>query len=255
MASLVKITYLTHASCLIEWNGVKVLTDPVFSRRIVCFKRIQPLTFRPEALPTPDVVCLTHAHYDHLDLFSYKFIPGHVPIIIPEGMSKAIAPFVNNPIIELSTWAVFPLKGIEFCPVPAKHPGGRLLLPTRYRTCHGYMLSREGKTLYLGGDTAYREDFPRLRERFPVKIFVANAAIPWKSWWVANKHMSVDEIIRCWEDLGEPVLIPIHWGTFFRNIHRTVDRIPLLFQQRASTRPKLKEKLRILYHGESAEFD
>lgn len=249
-----KITYISHATVLIEWDGVNILTDPVFSQRILCFRRKQPLQYDPAALPKLDAILLSHAHYDHLDHSSYKYIPGDVPILIPEGMSKAISSFVRNPVVELSTWSRFPLReGFEICTVPAKHPGGRFLIPYRYRKCHGYVLLRGEESLYFSGDTAYFDVFSDLKRLFKLKCAILDAAGTQKNWFRRGRHMDVDELIECWMDLGKPDIIPIHWGTFFVNHHKT-HQLPRLLKKRAELNPELKEKLHLLEQGEFLEL-
>ncbi|MBI4124371.1 MAG: MBL fold metallo-hydrolase [Deltaproteobacteria bacterium] len=206
--NMLKVTYIGHATVLIEWDGLNILTDPLFSSRVLFFKRLQPLKFDPSRLPKLDAVLLSHAHYDHLDLFSYKFIPGDVPIVIPEGMSAAIKGLVKNPIIELATWSRFTLNpDCEICAVPAKHKGGRFLIPYRYRTCHGYVISHRDEHVYFAGDTAYDSHFSRIRSLFPVKLALLPQAFGKLDWSGFQK---------AWEDLGQPDTLPIHWGTFFK---------------------------------------
>lgn len=220
-----KVTYIGHATVLIEWDGLHILTDPVFSNRILFFKRSHPLAYDPAQLPKLDAILLSHAHYDHLDLFSYKYIPSDVPIIIPEGMSKAIKGIVNNPIVELSTWSRFRLgKECEICAVPARHRGGRLLIPYRYRTCHGYVIRHQGENIYFAGDSAYGDHLARIGSLFPIKL----AFLPYG-------------LTKAWEDLGRPHVIPIHWGTFFGFWN------PPQRQQD----PSLQEKLHLLAPGET----
>lgn len=203
-----KVTYIGHATVLIEWDGLNILTDPVFSSRILCFKRLTSLTYNPARLPKLDGILLSHAHYDHLDYFSYKYIPGNVPIIIPEGMSGALQGLVQNPIIELATWSKFSLADDwQICAVPAKHKGGRLLIPYRYRTCHGYVISHNNEHVYFAGDTSYDSHFSRIRSLFPIKL----ALLP-----QATRKLDWGSFQKAWEDLGMPDTIPIHWGTFFR---------------------------------------
>lgn len=248
-----KVTYIGHATVLIEFNGITLLTDPVFSSHVLCFKRQKPLAVDPAKLPKPDGILLSHAHYDHLDLFSYKYIPSDVPIIIPEGMSKAIAPFVNNKVIELSTWSRFPLRaGCEICAIPAKHPGGRMILATRYRTCLGYVVTVGGENIYISGDTGYRDDFRDLARLFPLKFALLSAAVADSSWRQRRRHMSVKELIQCWEDLGKPHFMPTHWGTF-NILDLSPPNIPEFLKRRAENYPELQSKMHIVKHGESWE--
>lgn len=246
-----KVTYIGHATTLIEWNGINILTDPVFSSRVLCFKRVQPLQYDPTTLPKLDAILLSHAHYDHLDLFSYKYIAGDIPIVVPEGMSGAIAPFVNNPVIELSTWAKYSLsKDCEVCAVPAKHPGGRLIFPMRYSQCHGYVVTIGNENLYFSGDIAYSDHFKNLSQLFKIKVALLSVAHNSHNWLSRSRHMNLEEVLQAWIDLGQPDWIPIHWGTFFKRFgdpYRVINQL----RQKRELSPALKEKLHILEFSEA----
>lgn len=248
---VLKVTYIGHATTLIEWNGINILTDPVFSSRVLCFKRIKPLSYDPTTLPKLNAIFLSHAHYDHLDLFSYKYFPGDIPIFVPEGMTKAIAPFVNNPVIELATWARYSLsKDCEICAVPAKHPGGRFIYPLRYRKCHGYIVTVGNENIYFSGDVAYSDLFKNLSQLFPIKLAILSLAHSSQNWFLRSRHMNLEEIMQAWVDLGKPDWIPVHWGTFFRifgDPHGMINQLKL----KSELNPALKEKLHILEASES----
>lgn len=247
-----KVTYIGHATLLIEWDGLNILTDPVFSKRVFgVFKRLAPLAYDPTTLPKLDAILLSHAHYDHLDLPSFKYISSEVPILIPEGMSGAIASFVNNPVIELTTWSKYNVApDCEICAVPAMHPGGRLIIPYRYTKCHGYMISKNGETVYFTGDTGYDSHFSNWKDLFKIKLAFLPMARIRKKWFQGkNRHLDLEELIQCWQDLGQPDWIPIHWGVFFRSSNHGLQAAEYL-KRRAEPDPLLKEKMHLLQPGE-----
>lgn len=246
-----QVTTIGHATTLIQWDGLNILTDPVFSSRVLFFKRRQPLPFNPASLPKLDAILISHAHYDHLDLFSFKYIPSDVPIFIPQGMSKAIAPHVKNRIIELSPWSRFSLRdGLEIRAVPAKHPGGRLsmFLPVFccYRLCLGYVLSLNKENIYFAGDTSYGDHFSRIGSLFPLKLALLPITHKKNNFLSRYWHLDIPDFLKGWEDLGSPPLIPIHWGTFFR---RGCDKEFL-----KTALEKLGDKLHLLTPGEGCSF-
>ncbi len=246
-----KITFIGHATLLIEWDGLHILTDPIFSQRAFLFRRYSPLAYDPATLPKLDAILLSHAHYDHLDLFSYKYIPSDVPIFIPEGMAGAIAHFVKNPIIELATWGRHTLLNkLEVCAVPAKHPGGRLFFKWRYPKCHGYVLTLGKESLYFAGDTGYRNDFEDLKNLFSLQCVLLPAARVGRPLFYRNRHMRLEELIQAWSDLGCPDLIPYHFGSFFRWSNNPKKIIAIL-KRKATIDPLLADKLHLLENGET----
>ena len=235
-----KITHVGHATSLIQWDNINILTDPIFSKRVLCFKRHAPLGIDPTKLPKLDAILLSHAHYDHLDLFSFKYIPSDVPVLIPVGMSKAIAPYIKNRVVELATWARFSLSSdFEIGAVPAKHQGGRFLIPYRYRTCHGYVISHKGENIYFAGDTAYDNHFSKISTTFPLKL----SLLPFG-------HMTFGNFVRAWEDLGKPDCIPIHWETFFWYL-KTKEGLKAALDKASMHNPEFQNKLHILEPGEN----
>ena len=249
-----KVTYIGHATTLIEWENFRVLTDPVFSKRVLCFKRITPLKFKPSALPPLNAVLLSHAHYDHLDLFSFKYIPSDALVFVPEGMAKAVAPFINNTVIELSTWSRYSLgPKTEICAVPAKHLGGRLFCSLRYRCCHGYVISHEGQNVYFAGDTSYDSHFEDIRAAFPIHVGLLPAARTHHSWWQKKRHLSVKDLVQAWIDLGKPDFIPIHWGTFFK-LFNDPRRIVEALQAEKKWNPEFKNKMHLIQSGDVMNF-
>ena len=171
MQASLKITYLGHATCLIESAAGTILTDPHFGRRCLWRPRVQPLTYPVGQLPPLSAVLITHAHYDHLDVESFKYIPSRVPVIVPPRIGAFLHRFINNPIIELAQWVPHTVTDtLAITPVPVRHGGGRAVPGFRFPYVHGYHVKMGDRQLYFAGDTGYGTHFREVGHVYPFDI-------------------------------------------------------------------------------------
>lgn len=202
-----------HSTQLVGVNGRYVLTDPHFGKKCVLWARRSALP-DPAQLPQLDAVCLSHAHPDHLNLASFKYIPSTVPVIVPEGMAGALRHAIQNPIIELHWWTRFTLpSGLAITAVPALHTGG-IWIPWRYRTVCGFLMSHQNATVYFAGDTRMGTHFKEIGNTVQIDVALLPIGqiihIPWHKY----VHLTPEQAAEAAVDLKPQVVIPIHWGTF-----------------------------------------
>src|SRR3989338_10954027 len=137
---MVNITYIGHATVLGQGESSSILTDQIFSNRALFLKRRIPLPLPPEKIPLPSAIVVSHAHYDHLDIPTYKYFPASIPIIVPVGLSRILGKFLKNPIIELTHGATHEVQpGLAVTAFPVSHCGFRLSGVT-YRGTTGYCM-------------------------------------------------------------------------------------------------------------------
>ena len=166
-------------------------------------------------------------------------------------MASAVAHLISNPVIELSKWSKFVLKnGVEICALPARHPGGRFVLPVRYRNCHGYAITQGGESLVYTGDSGYQDLYEDVGNKFNVGLAIIDSSVATRNWYSQMRHMDVNQAIQCWEDLKRPHFIPFHFGTFFGGKERD-DKIRKTWQKKVLMNPLLEEKIHILASGQS----
>ncbi len=250
--SPIEIQYWGHATLLLKIDGVTLLVDPVFSQKVLWFRRHKPLPINPEMLPPIDAILLTHVHFDHLDFPSYRYIPSSVPIIIPAGSANAAKRFLENPLIELTAWSSHTIGDkVTLHPVPMKHCGGRIPFSFRYRNTFGYVLTaKDGETIYLCGDTAYGNHFRDVAKTHSINC----ALLPiggYKPLCLFRRiHMHPREALQAAEDLGAKIMIPIHWGVFQFSLETLNEPLQEL-KKCLREEPKWEEKVKILQPGES----
>lgn len=212
--SKLKITYVGHATHLIDLEGETFLTDPNFSRKVLFVPRLKEPGLKPEDLPPLTAILVTHAHYDHLDLFSYKYFSLSTPIVAPLGLGKFIAKFLKNPIIEIAPWGEHRIGGVTVHAVSVRHFGFRLSGLTWHSTT-GYVLEKDGKCVFFPGDTAYGEHFKKIAHLHKLDVALLPIGAYEPRWFMKYRHMNPAEALEAFRDLGAQTMIPYHWG-FFR---------------------------------------
>lgn len=247
--SKLKITFVGHATFLIEMGGEFLLTDPNFSHKILGFSRLQEPGIRPDTLPDLNAITVTHAHYDHLDIFSYKYFPLKTPIVVPEGLGKLINKFLPNPVTEILPWSEHQIGNITIFTVPVKHQGFRLSGLT-YRATTGYLFKKDDLSIFFPGDTAYSEHFAEIAKAHKIDIALLPIGAYEPRWFMKNRHMNPEEALKAFEDLKARIMIPYHWGAF--KISAEKPEAPLEWLQKILSE-KADERVKILKPGEFYE--
>jgi L-ascorbate metabolism protein UlaG (beta-lactamase superfamily) len=210
------VSWLGHATVLLNFYGSSIVTDPVLEHRIglgrgfakVGPRRLIQPALRKRDLPALDAVLLSHAHMDHTDLGTLRAIPAKVPVVVQTGNRDLVRRF--HAVDELAWGESTRIGDLDVESVETRHWGARMVTD-RHRGWGGYLLRKAGRTVLFGGDTAYTDAFTRLRERGPVDLAILpiGAYDPW-----VTSHASPEEAWRMFRALGAEYLLPIHHSTF-----------------------------------------
>jgi L-ascorbate metabolism protein UlaG (beta-lactamase superfamily) len=198
-----RITWLGHATVLLELGGVRLLTDPVLRTRLAHLRRHGAAPVVPGRI---DAVLLSHLHYDHLDLPSLHLLQDDVRVLAPAGAGAVLHGAGVGDVEELVPGQVTEVRGIRLEATPAAHDDRRRPLGARAAPI-GFVL-RGRPSVYFAGDT---EMFPGLSDIAPVDA----ALLPVAGWGpkLGPGHMDAEQAAQAAALLRPAVAVPIHWGT------------------------------------------
>lgn len=214
----VSATWAGHASWVLRTGGLTVLTDPVWSRRILGTPaRVTPVGVPWEELPPVDAVVISHNHYDHLDAPTLRRLPRDTALFVPAGLARWCRRRGFTRVTELDWWESAELGGVRFEFVPAHHWSKRSLLDTCRTLWGGWVLTETagGRKVYFAGDTGYGHWFGEIGRRHPgidLALLPIGAYAP--RWWLRDVHADPEEAVRACLDLGARRMAPMHWATF-----------------------------------------
>jgi N-acyl-phosphatidylethanolamine-hydrolysing phospholipase D len=233
MAMQPAVTWIGHATALVQLGGLTLLTDPIFSPRASPLSFIGPQRQQPPGLalvelPHIDLVLASHNHYDHLDEASLQALcrqPGGPPLfVVPLGLQRWLARRGITHAVELDWWQQHTVKGVEVHLLPAQHWSGRGLHDRMKTLWGGFAVMAPDCQLFFAGDTGYSRDFADIRAHFADRQGAAAgggfdlALLPIGAyeprWFMAEQHVNVHEAVKIHRDLGAKRSLGVHWGTF-----------------------------------------
>jgi len=219
-------SHINHATHLIKFDEVNVITDPIFSMRCSPFqwigpKRVHQPGMSLEHLPQIDFVVISHNHYDHMDEDSLKEIhkKHQAKFIVPLGNKIILEKVGIKNIVELDWWESYKIKNLSITLVPAQHWSLRLGTSRNVALWGGYIFEYQNgdtrKTSYFSGDTGFGSFFHEIRKRFPrmdLALLAIGAYEP--RWFMKEQHINPKDAIRIHQILSSKLSIASHYGTF-----------------------------------------
>lgn len=220
-----RVSFINHATVLIQSQGLNIITDPVFSKRVSPASFAGPKRHRPpglaiDELPTIDAILISHTHYDHLDLRSLKKLCDRdKPIVLaPLKCGQIINPVSHQKTVELSWWDSHTLnEHTSISLVPARHWTSRKPGDENQCLWGGFVINFKAGAVYFAGDTGYGdgEHFRQAASQLgPFRCALIPIGAYEPRWFMKPQHMNPAEALKAFKDLQTAYALGIHHGTF-----------------------------------------
>lgn len=221
------LTWLGHSSVLLEIDGKRVLTDPVFGPRAsplswVGPKRFHPVPVEPEKLPPLDLIIISHDHYDHLDFPTVsRMAHRETQWVTTLGVGAHLEAWGVAPerITELDWWDETQVAGLRVVATPARHFQGRGPTASKATFWASWAIMGPKHSVWFSGDTGpWQEGFQEIGQRlggFDLSLIEIGA---WNASW-GNIHLGPENALKVHQQVGAKTMMPVHWGTFNLALH------------------------------------
>ncbi len=225
-AADLRITWLGHSTMLLDVDGRRFLTDPMFSERSSPSSFFGPKRFHPpplalEDLPPIDAVLISHDHYDHLDEESVRSLSERgVEFVVPLGIASHLEYWdvPGEAIHELDWWQSMSVGDVELVCTPSRHFSGRSVHDRNATLWASWVILGPEHRLYFSGDTALFDGFEEIGEKYgPFDAAMMEVGAYNQAW--ADVHLGPEQAVDAHIEVRGGVLVPIHWGTFNLALH------------------------------------
>lgn len=261
-----QLTWIGHSSFLFQFQGMNILTDPVFSERAspIQFagpKRHTPAAMQVADLPDIDLVLISHNHYDHLDEVTVKQLHQRFGtrccFAVPDGVASWFRRRGMKNLVELGWWQYQSLSNdVELFFLPAQHFSGRGALDRNASLWGGWLVRLGDYSFFFAGDTGYGQHlFPLIGELFsPIDLALLPIGAYDPRWFMSPVHVAPEEAVQIHLDIGARQSIAMHWGTFVLT-DEPMDEPPRRLRQVLEEKGVREQAFRVMQHGQTLVFD
>jgi L-ascorbate metabolism protein UlaG (beta-lactamase superfamily) len=244
-AGEIGLTWIGHASFLIQTPKHNILVDPNWANWLIVIRRLKRAGLAIHDLPNIDLVLITHAHFDHLNRRTLRAVAERQPIVVPSGVANLVHDLGFEKVHEMNWWDQWEYRGLKITFTPAKHWGARVL-HDQHRGYGGFVIEYEGRQIYHCGDSAYFPGFREIGERLAPEI----ALMPIGAYEPPSGrdvHMGPEQAVRAFQELKSKIFVPMHFGTYrmsYEPMHEPAQRLML-----AGTEAGVLPNIRFLVEG------
>ncbi|MGG6439598.1 MBL fold metallo-hydrolase [Saccharococcus caldoxylosilyticus] len=209
------LSWVGHSTFVIQMNGITIVTDPVWAKRMGTAKRLSEPGIPLSEMPPVDVVLISHGHYDHLHFPSIRKLKGNSHLFVPVGLGRLFRRRGYKQVTELAWWETQQLHGVTFTFVPAQHWTRRTLWDMNTSHWGGWVIEANGKpTIYFAGDSGYFRGFREIGERFSIDYALLPIGAYEPEWFMGPQHVTPEEAVQAFLDCQAGFFIPMHYGAF-----------------------------------------
>jgi len=245
-SSGMRVTWLGHSTVLLELDGRRILTDPVFGKRAspLSFagpKRFHPVPVELDELPPLDVVLLSHDHYDHLCAWTMaRLAKLRVPIVTALGVGGHLERMgvAHDLITELDWGEAAEVGGVRFTATPCQHFSGRGLSDRNSTLWASWVIASERRKVFFSGDTGLTPQYLETGAKYgPFDLVMLEIGAFHPAW--GTIHLGPENALTALGMLGGGTLLPVHWGTFNLALHDWSEPAETLHALAAATRTRI----------------
>jgi L-ascorbate metabolism protein UlaG (beta-lactamase superfamily) len=257
----VVVTFIGHATFLIQTAAGNILTDPMYSRRAGPLNVLGPRRVRQPAVPFDDLppistVLLSHNHYDHCDRRTLgRLAERFDPLVVtPLGNGPLVRSAGIRRVEELDWWQEAKTSALPIVLTPAQHFSARTPLDRNRALWGGFMAAPAGRRIFFAGDTAYAPFFRDVRQRLgPIDLALLPIGAYEPRWFMQAVHMNPAEAVQAHLDLEAPASVGMHFGTF-QLTTEGIDEPLRALEEACGAKSIPPSRFRTLHFGESVRL-
>jgi L-ascorbate metabolism protein UlaG (beta-lactamase superfamily) len=218
-----RVTWVGHATMLLQVDGMNILTDPIWSQRCSPLSTVGPARVRPpgirfEDLPVIDAVLLSHDHYDHMDVPTLRRLQRAFPnarMFAGLGNAAYLRTQGVYHVYDMDWWQEVRYGHATFTGVPAQHFSGRGACDSNGRLFMGFVVRGPAGSVYFAGDTGYGPHFAEIRKRLgPMRLALLPVGAYKPEWFMSPIHMGPEQALEAARELEAQDAVAMHFGTF-----------------------------------------
>ncbi|OBZ16261.1 MBL fold metallo-hydrolase [Bacillus sp. FJAT-27264] len=260
------ITWIGHSTFFIQYEGMNIITDPIWARRLGFEKRLGEPGMSLQDVPPIDMILISHSHYDHLHIASIRKLYGvGTTIVVPVGLKRKMVRKGFRSCVEMHWWQELTIGNIKLSFVPTQHWTRRTPFDTNTSHWGGFILEpaqpekhpSEGgarrelpPNLYFAGDSGYFPGFKEIGRRFKIHIALMPIGAYEPEWFMTSQHVNPEEAMQAFVDVGAETMIPMHYGTF-RLADDTAREALDRMEEARKSHGISQERVRVLSYGET----
>jgi len=243
----IAVTFVGHATVMLTTPLARVLTDPYLGDSFMGLRRARAACLHPDDAADVNVVLISHAHRDHLDMPSLRRLAGRVALVVPPRCARLVNRLGFARVVELAPGQSTSYADVEVTAVAARHQGSRGLWGA-WRGAVGYLVRSAGANVYFAGSTGYFSGFEEIGRRLHPDVALLPVA-GYEPPDLRQDNLSPLDAVQAFSDLGAKLLVPIGYGSFPLG-YEPLDK-PLRWLRQICDERGIAQQLAVLGHGET----
>jgi len=244
----IAVTFVGHATVMLTTPLARVLTDPYLGDFFLGLRRAEAACLHSADAADVNLILISHAHRDRLDLASLRRLAGRAAVLVPPRCASLVDGLGFGRVVELAPGQSFEYADVEVTAVAARHEGARGIFDSAWRGACGYIVRSAGANVYFAGGTAYFSGFEEIGRRLRPDVALLPVA-GYEPPALRAISMSPLDAVQAFTDLGAKLLVPVGYGSFPLG-YEPLDE-PLRWLRQICADRGLSAQLAVLGHGET----